>query len=362
VGKSQLDFVKGKIAAGAQPWAAAFDKFKVHKFAGLAYTPLPRAVVNCGADNNPNDGCSDEIFDNTAAWAHALMYSYTGNIAHAQKAVAILDGWSAVMFNHTGANAVLMVAWTGEMFVRAAEIIRHTTPPGTWAAANIARFEKMLKGYVPFLWPGKPVYYGGNWELSMADALVNIGVFLSNHTIYFRGLELWKRRVPAYVYLKTDGAMPVRPPQFGKNPLPDASLTKFWYNQTTFEDGHSQETCRDLAHVSMGLSSIANVAETARIQGLDLYGSEERRIIAGVEFHTKLFAGSPVPASLCKGVINIPVNFVPVTFEIAFNHYAMRRGIAMPNTDAYLKTIRPTGMWTIGSWETLTHGLIGFAA
>jgi len=360
VSKNQLDFVKGRISAGQEPWANAFAVFKQHAFASLTYTPHPRDIVNCGPNNIPDEGCEDEIFDNTAAWAHALMWSYTGNIAHAQKAVEILDAWSAVLVNHTGANAVLMIAWSGEMFVRAAEIIRHTTPAGTWAPANILRFEAMLRTYVPRLWNGKPIYTGGNWELSMGDALINIGVFLSDHPIYFRGVELWRRRVPAYIYLKTDGAMPVRPPQFGPNYLSDQNLVVFWNYQKIFENGLAQETCRDIAHVSMGLTSIAHAAETARIQGLDLYGMEESRIIAGVEFHTNLFAGSR-PGWLCNGTIQT-LGVVPVTFEVAYNHYALRRGLPMPITDAYLKSIRPTGMWTIGAWETLTHGLTGLAA
>ena len=39
-------------------------------------------------------------------------------------------------------------------------------------------------------------------------------------------------------------------------------------------NGICQETCRDLGHTQYGMASTLNAAETARIQGVDLYGAQ----------------------------------------------------------------------------------------
>jgi hypothetical protein len=293
-----------------------------------------------------------------AAYLQALMWSYTRNIAHAKKAVQILDAWSRTLKKHTNRNADLMVAWAGQMFVRAAEIIRHTTPKGTWSKKAIKRFEKMLmKKYLRHITKGKPIYTGGNWELSMAEAVMNIGVFCDNQKVWDRGVALWKRRTPAYIYVKSDGKQPVRPWAPKGKKITNKQLLKFWYGQKKLVNGLTQETCRDLGHTNMGLGGMINAAETAHIQGLDLYGLEKKRIVAALEFHAPFFHGAAAPSWLCGGKLNIPGPLV--TYEIAYNHYALRKKIKMPKTKALLEKVRPTGGAVISAVETLTHGLTG---
>ena len=54
VSRAQLDFVRAKVQAGAQPWTNAFNQAKASKYASLSRTPAPRAVVECGPYSNPN--------------------------------------------------------------------------------------------------------------------------------------------------------------------------------------------------------------------------------------------------------------------------------------------------------------------
>src|SRR5580704_13040069 len=53
VNRAQLDFVKAKIAAGAEPWKSAFDAAKASEQAALAYVPHPWATCECGPRSNP---------------------------------------------------------------------------------------------------------------------------------------------------------------------------------------------------------------------------------------------------------------------------------------------------------------------
>lgn len=64
-----------------------------------------------------------------------------------------------------------------------------------------------------------------------------------------------------------------------------------WFNQVVFNasvNGVSQETCRDFGHMSYGLASTFNAAETARAQGVDLYTPNKGRLAAALEFHADL--------------------------------------------------------------------------
>src|SRR4051794_18695020 len=105
-----------------------------------------------------------------------------------------------------------------------------------------------------------------------------------------------------------------------------------------------------------------NAAETARIQGVDLFSEQAKRLAAGLEFNGQFLDGVPVPAWLCGGKLNLGTND---TWEIGYNALAGRLGLALPHTRAILAKIRPTGANHHMAWESLTHaelGSIGTAA
>src|SRR5690348_13114977 len=58
VDQAELDFVRGRAQAAAQPWKSAFDRLRLSAL--LTRTPHPRATVECGSHSTPNFGCTDE--------------------------------------------------------------------------------------------------------------------------------------------------------------------------------------------------------------------------------------------------------------------------------------------------------------
>jgi hypothetical protein len=347
----QLDFVKARIAAGAEPWKSALASASGSHLGSLSYQPTPFATVECGPYSNPDVGCSQEKSDAAAAYTHALLWYLTGQIAHAQTAIRVLDAWSSTVKSHTNSNAPLQSAWVAEVFPRAAEILRYTD--SGWPAASVAQFETMLKNvYLPEVVNGSDS--NGNWELSMIEATMNIAVFTGDHATFDKAVAMWRRRVPAYVYMTSDGATPVPPPGPAKSP---SQLTSFWYGQTTFVDGVAQETCRDLGHAQYGLAAMINAAETARIQGVDLFGEQAPRLAAALELHAQFLDGAAVPSWLCGGKLNA-VSPDPM-WEIALNALARRRGMSLPKTQELVNKIRPTQADHHMDWETLTHAEIG---
>jgi hypothetical protein len=135
----------------------------------------------------------------------------------------------------------------------------------------------------------------------MMESAIGAAVFLEDASVWEKAMSLFSARVPAYIYLTSDGPLPV--PGRGIKPDP-ASIIKFWHGQDIFVDGLTQETCRDWAHMSYGIASISHVAETARIQGNDLWKTQlGTRIKAALEFHSPFQTGTQIPTWLCNGTI-----------------------------------------------------------
>lgn len=347
VSQAQLDFVRSKVQAGAQPWTDAFNQAKNSSYASLSRTPTPRAVVECGPYSNPNLGCTNEREDAIAAYTDALLWYLTRDDRYAQKAIQLMDAWSATITDHTNSNAPLQTAWAASSWPKAAEIIKHAY--GNWP--NSGRFATMLRNvYLPEIINGSNS--NGNWELSMTEAIQGIGVFLEDRTVYDKAIALYRVRVPAYVYLESDGALPKTKPSQNLNTRD--KIVAYWQGQGTFVTGLTQETCRDFTHTGYGISSISHVLETSRIQGIDLYPEFGERLRQALGFQSRYERNlEPVPSWLCKGTLNRGLG--PIT-EVGFNALHTRLGIAMSNTQALTESRRPAGSNNLFvAWETLTH-------
>ncbi|MFF9601806.1 alginate lyase family protein [Streptomyces sp. NPDC014684] len=349
VSQAQLDFARGKVLAGVQPWKGAFDQMTASKYADLNRTPKPRATVECGSYSNPDYGCTDERQDAIAAYTDALAWYITRDARYAQKAIQIMDAWSATITSHTNSNAPLQTGWAGSSWPKAAEIIKYTYPGG-WAGQN--RFAAMLRDvYLPVVIKGSNS--NGNWELSMTEAAVGISVFLEDKASYDTAMARFRTRAAAYVYLASDGDLPKTVPSQNLNTRD--KIVSYWQGQSTFVTGLTQETCRDLTHTGYGISAISHIAETSRIQGQDLYGTDVgERLRQALGFQAKYQLGAAVPDWLCGGSLKLGLG--PVT-EVGYNALHNRRGVAMTNTEALTLANRPAGTDNLFvAWETLTHG------
>lgn len=229
VSRAHLDFVKAQLVAKAQPWTLALSQAQRSRLGQPIYTPKPWKVVECGPFSKPNYGCSDETRDAAAAYLQAMLYHFTGNISYMHNSIKILNAWS-ILTAHTNANAPLQAAWTGAMWAKAAELARYLSPPGLWSSASIARFISMLhRAHLPRIINGWN-NGAGNWDLAMADAVINIGIFTDDVATFNKGIALWRLRVPSYIYMKTDGVLPKYPP---RNYIRTRSgLLSFWFDST----------------------------------------------------------------------------------------------------------------------------------
>jgi hypothetical protein len=378
--QAQLNYMKIMVQAHADPFYTAFLKAQSSTWGSLTYVPLgPPAsgIMQCGSTSMPDLGCSASDSDGTAAYVQSLLWYITGNQVYANNAIKILNTYSSKFKGYAGftpgdpcpsgtdcSNGPLQAAWDSQKWPRAAEIIRYSN--AGWSATDAAAFGTMLKTYMlPQLINGSTS--NGNWEISMIEGLIGIGVYNDDAATFNTGVGYWQQRVPAYFYYHTDGGQPVPAPRG----------TADWYGQAVYDpsvDGVSQETCRDFGHAQYGISGSLDAAETAGIQGLNLYQSTQsitdssqgtfnvsaqNRLTSALEFNAYYLLNNPVPTSVCGGTVTLQI--YPVD-EIGYNEYHNRLGLSLPTTLQYLQTVirqlPPQSMTEshIMIWETLTHG------
>ena len=170
----------------------------------------------------------------------------------------------------------------------------------------------LKKAFLPHVingWTGG----GANWVLSMADATMNIGIFNDDRATFDNGVADWRAQVPAAIYMAGDtnalpqlAGMPISPPGtiYERSTTSAATLKNYWHNPTRFISGLEGETLRDINHMAMGFGAMIDGAETARLQGVDLYGAEKNRIVTAMELNTGYIHAA------VKGGQNPPPNWV----------------------------------------------------
>ena len=345
VSRAHLEELKRRVAQGVEPQKSAFEKLVASPHAARDYEPRPVPTVMSGPRSNPEVGAKAEQADSAAAYTQALLWSVTGDEVYAQNAIKILNAWANTLTGgHRHANGPVQAAWTGSVFSRAAEIIRYTYPK--WSDAEIAACQNMFRTqFLPFVIHGNRE--NGNKELAMAEALVNIGVFLDDRDVFELGLRMWRGRTPAYIYMKADGPEPILPP---------GCEMPYWSNKghmPELVDGLTQEAARDSHHSWMAFASMTNAAETAQLQGVDLYAEEGHRMMAALEF-----VGRHLPPNSEPAPEKLEFGLMP-TWEIAYNHFHNRLGHALPKIGAVLPRNRPTSGRHHMLWETFTHAEMG---
>lgn len=396
VNRQQLDFVKSKVASGQQPWKNSLTTISNGPQGRTTYTPSAVKEVKCSSSWGVNAGyeqagCKEQVGDSQVAYTQALLWYYTGNEANARKAIEIMDAWSytntAILFDYPRlyngevvysggkgsqiyANGKLQAGWSAANLTRAAEIIRHTS--NLWPAKDITQMENYLKNvHLVTLgdgWPG-----GGNWNTTFAEAWTNIGIFTNDKSTYNKGIDYWHQYGQSLIYLNSDGEFPLTADPV-RYPVGGDKIKTLWNNPSSYMDGQSLETCRDMGHTMMGLGSLTNTAETARLQGLDLYGEEQQRFIRGYERNTgyinQLLDRMAETGQNAKAISDstwVPSGewtcpdfkdggtSIELGIELVLNHFNKRLNIPMPNTQRLAERARPSDRGNNMVWETLTH-------
>lgn len=293
------------------------------------YTDIARA----GKYGYTKAPCEDDC---NAAYYNALMWVITHDVRHADKAMEILRGYASTLQKIHGPDHPLCAGLQGFMLINAAEIVRYTYPADRyaqgWNEADTRTVSRMFREvFLPVLqeFVTRAPYANGNWGGSVNKMMMAIGIFTDDE-------ELYNQSIDFFYHSRDNGSLPN-------------------YVDAT---GQCQETGRDQAHCMLGLGVLAELAECAWKQGDDLYAALDNRLLKGYEYLSKVNLGyQDVPFRVWKDATGKYDNWQTVAeaalgqfrsvFEIAYNHYTVRRGLPMPYTEKVIRRIRPEGAgWT----------------
>jgi hypothetical protein len=332
---SDADFarMKAKVDAGDEPWLSGWQRLTANAHAQLTWTARPAAMIYRGTDGTNPENYAQLYNDAAAAYALAVRWKVSGDPHYADKAVEVLNAWSAVLVGIGGTSDRFLAAGLyGYQMANAAEIMRGYTG---WSPPDFARFKTMmLTVFYPmnhdFLAHHNGAcisHYWANWDLCNMDAILAIGVLVDDRSIYDE----------AVTYFKT-GA--------GNGAIDKAVVTIQPGNL-----GQWQESGRDQGHNTLGIGLMGAFCEMAWKQGDDLYGYEDNRFLAGAEYVAKYNLGDDVPYTTYDNCDNVNQTVISSSgrgdtrpiWELVYNHYVNRRAVAAPYSAAYAALVRPEG-------------------
>nr|WP_225097460.1 alginate lyase family protein [Streptomyces sp. CoH27] len=321
---ADLARMAAKVKAGASPYTAGYAKLTANRHSQSDWTPNPQAIVYRGVELRPRSTWKQNYWtlfnDIHAAYQNALRYHVSGDSAHADTAVAILNAWSAKLTKVDGsADRFLAAGIYGYQAANAAELVRDHKD------FQLERFQKMLvdvfysvsEDFLVRHNNGTPApHYWPNWDLcNMACALAT-GIFCDDQAKVERAVEYFKHGAGM-------GSI--------KHAIP-----------VVHDDGLAEwmEAGRDQGHSLMGVGLMGTVCEMAWNQGIDLYGYDDNRFLKGAQYVAKWSLGGNVPytpyAQLDQrpGIQHptavaqaSPTQVRPVWAMVA-NHYTKRRGLS----------------------------------
>lgn len=183
-----------------------------------------------------------------------------------------------------------------------------------------AAWEAMLKrAMIPIMnkFEADSPYANGNWGAIVNRFRMACALAIGDTTMYRAAIDY-------YLHANDNGSLPN-------------------YLSNT---GQCQETGRDQGHVQLGLSAMAETCEMAWLQGDDLWGALNNRLMKGIEYTAKYNQGYDVPFEQwtdCTGLYNdwtepgaMGRGRLWDIYELPYNHYAKRKGLKMPYTKQVL--------------------------
>jgi hypothetical protein len=337
--QADFDRMYQKVAAGISPWIDSWNKLIANSYASTSWTPSPKAIIY---RNYP--GQSDNYIsldqDVAAAYANALRWKIQGDTAAADTAVRIMNAWSATLTQIAITNGhydgLLVAGIQGYQFANAGEIMRSYSG---WAAADFASFQNMMlnvfyplnQGVTDVSIASSLLVYS-NWQLSAMCMVLAVGVLCDSPTIFNQAVTYFK------------------------GGLGNGAIAQMTYYIHPGYLGQTQESGRDQGHDTLSISLVSTLCEMAWNQGVDLYGYDNNRVLAGCEYVAKgnlIQSGSTyfsVPFATYKNQSVTDTVFatggqgnVRPEWALIYNHYVNRRGIAAPYSQMFAQLISPEG-------------------
>lgn len=331
-----------KVVAQADEESKAYQSFKNMKamsFASADYVPHILTPERCYGKANTisrfksEDWIEKWEYDFYAMALNALMFAITEDQAHADKAAQLLNLYAdMVISTNTGESTPLAVGINMINYIYAVDMIQSLAPK-TFKRGEYKKICRWLVdvGVVPEtenVFFNTPAYTNGNWGAVVLMSYMAMAVLLEDDERYACAIDQ---------YLYSD--------RFEDN----GNLLHY-----VDDNGQNQEAGRDAAHAQLGLYGLNMVAEIAWKAGTDLYSAYDNRLMKGFEYLAKFNLGhDDVPFKTWQDVtVKRKYCYWDVIsqmnrgdwrdiYDMPYNHYVNRMGMAMPYTREVLDKITP---------------------
>jgi uncharacterized protein YjdB len=318
--KEELDFVKAKITANAEPWKTAYNDLK--SSVSFSYTPKPLTIPQSQIE-------SDRwMTDSSKAYDYAMLWYLSGDQRYADNAIKIFNAWNIFVGGNTWQ---LNIQWGLADMLGGAEIILYSN--AGWKAEDVTKFKQMLRNNILPVLLGRPEWLHNAQQTNIRGLMMTY-VFLDDRNGFNDELTEWRKYTP--IYIATDGT--------------------------------TNETCRDGNHVNYGVEGTLQTAQIAYVQGVDLWAEQKVRLsnfmklYAGWYTFTNGVRDIPIPSTICSNVGGsyhpglVPCGGRPGSFawhnppcpvkntllrDKAYTHLAVRLEMNIPFAAKYNDMVRP---------------------
>jgi hypothetical protein len=331
--QADLDRMRTKVGAGAQPWLDGWNVLTASGMSQLAQTPNAQTTITRSSTTNNSSILYNDI---ARTYQSALRWQISGDTHYADQAVAFLNAWAYKLTAIDGdTNAALAAGIYGYQFANAAELMRGYAG---YAALDFKQFQDMMVGVFysinhDFLlnhYNANIFHYWANWDQCNLASMLAIGILCDRADIYNEAMS----------YFQTGGGN-------------GASINAVYYLHPGYL-GQWQESGRDQGHCTLGAGLAGSFMEMAWNQGDDMYGYDANRFLAGAEYIAKSnltdangnYYTMPYTSYQNKDTTQSVFstasrpNLRPV-WEMIYNHYVNRRGLDAPWVAAMAAKLRP---------------------
>jgi hypothetical protein len=324
--KTSLDHISEVVKMKSAPGYGSYELLVNNQLSGAQYVMQgPFSIIS--RDGQYSFTKSKMEADFSAAYLNAIMWTISKDESHAKKSLEIMEGYADSLKLIPSTNdAPLLVGLEGLKIVNALEILRYTYKGIT--DKQMKKISGMLTGIfqpVCETFYNRKAYTNGNWGPIVTKMYMSLAIYLDNEAMYKKAID------------------------FMYNGIDNGTLKNYVSSST----GQIQESGRDQGHCQLGIGAMATVCEIAWNQGDDLYSAYDNRLLKGFEYVASYNLGKDVPFTTWTDITGKYCQwtkiseagrgrFIPV-YEMVYNHYVLRKGLSMPNTDVVIKKIRPEG-------------------
>jgi hypothetical protein len=336
---ADLERMKAQVAAGAHPWIDDWKVLVADPQAQNTYTAAP--IADMGANRQRADA------DAHAAYLNTIRWYISGDTSHADAAVRICNAWSSTL--NAVPSSTGLVGLPIMSFALVGELLRIYSG---WNATDFGRFKNMMATY---LYPsvhdfltnhlGTCIsYLTTSWDAPNMAAVLATGVLLDDRAKFDEAVNYYE-----------------------SGPGNGAIAHAVWMLQPG-NIGQASESGRDQEHATLGIADLGVMAQVAWNQGLDLFGYDNNRLLAGAEYLAQYNLWHTVNFSPFNDCVNDNEYYISINghgrlddrpvYALFYNHYGVLEGLSAPNTQAMAQLMSPEhGSADHFGYGTLTYTL-----